>query len=83
MHRGHYTLSCKDLPIGDSENLSADEKDSIEVVIRDYGDREPCELRTLSRLEDLWKNARRDIPEGMNSENAITKGSIAEYYGAL
>ena len=48
-HKGMFSVCADDLPKGDARFLTDDEKDSINVVLRDYGDMEPYALRELDR----------------------------------
>lgn len=82
-HQGKFSVTENDLPKGDASNLSKNEKDSIDIVLRDYGHMEPYDLRELSHSEDPWRNARGNLPVGAKSKNIITKESIGEYYGSL
>lgn len=82
-HQGKFIITENDLLLGDYNNLTADEKDSIDVVLKDYGRMEPYDLRELSHSEDPWKNARGDLPEDAKCRNVISKDSMGEYYGGL
>lgn len=75
---GFYKFSVTDL-----ENLTEDEKNSINIVLRDYGGMKPYDLRELSHSEAPWKDARNGLPEGAKCKTVITKGSMGEYYGSL
>ena len=68
---------------GNPENLSFDETDTIDIVLRDYGNMSPYELRELSHSEEPWKNARGNPEDGAHCENIITKSVMGSYYGAL
>ena len=65
------------------ETASADERDSIDIVLRDYGDKDPYELRELTHLEAPWRDARRGIPVNAKCCNEITLESMGAYYGSL
>ena len=82
-HQGLFNVSKDSFSKGNYENLTADQKDTIDIIIRDYGTMEPYELRELSHKEDPWKNARNGLPEGARSHNKITKESMGAYYGSL
>lgn len=81
MHRGKFMIT--DISAGNVNILTADEKESIDIVLTDYGDKEPYELRELTHLEAPWKNARNGIPENERSNNEITLESMGAYYGSL
>ena len=82
-HKGLFTIGYSDLKKGNPENLSADEKDIINVVLKDYGNMSPYELRELSHSEAPWKSTRGNLPDGVPSEKIITKSLIGSYYGGL
>lgn len=82
-HQGKFSVDINDFSKGTPENLTEDEKDSVNVVLRDYGDMEPYDLRELSHSEAPWKDARNGLPEGAKCRNIISKESMGEYYGSL
>ena len=82
-HKGKFVLGENELAKGDSLVLSEDEKESVDVVLKGYGDRDPYDLREQSHSEPPWKDARRGLPEGVRSSARITKDSMGEYYGSL
>lgn len=82
-HRGKFCVDENNILCGNLENLTEDERDSINVVLRDYGDMEPYDLRELSHKELPWRNARGGLPAGAKCQTVITKESMGEYYGSL
>lgn len=82
-HRGKFAVGEKDIIKGNEDKLSADEKESIDIILKDYGELEPYALRELSHREAPWKEARGDLPEGAKCQTVITKESMGEYYGSL
>ena len=82
-HQGRYIIAENELPRGDRNNLTDAQKADIDIVLRDYGDMDPYDLRELSHTEAPWKNARGNLPEGARCNNIITKDSMGEYYGSL
>ena len=83
IHKGKYSISKSDFPYGDSSHLTAEQKSDIDIVLKDYGNMLPYELRELSHSEDPWINARGGIPDYENCETVIKKPDIAYYYGSL
>lgn len=81
-HKGKFAVSSDEVS-GNSSNLSCDEKDTINIVLKDYGDMEPYDLRELSHNEAPWKDARGDLPDSIPSNEIITKESMGEFYGSL
>lgn len=82
-HRGYYSVGAKDIKRGNPDELNSDEKDTINVVLRDYGGMEAYELRELTHSETPWLKARNGLPDGASSDAIITKAAMSEYYGAL
>ncbi|MFF0409099.1 Panacea domain-containing protein [Kitasatospora sp. NPDC004745] len=84
-HRGRYTLSAGDID-GDSEALTTDEKESIDVVLENLGNYSAHQLSEASHHKDgPWQMARdragaRDL-ERSNEE--LRDEDIADYFGAL
>ena len=81
-HKGKFMISAEDLQ-GEPSNMNDDERDSVDVVLKDYGDRPPYELREQSHFEEPWKNARGDLPDDVPCKNVITLESMGSYYGSL
>ena len=81
--QGRFMISAESFKFGDSTKLDADEKESVDVVLKDYGELEPYDLRAITHLEDPWKNARGDLPVDANSDVEIPLESMGAYYGSL
>lgn len=82
-HHGMFMIDTSEFPYGTPENLTADEKDTINIILRDYGDMEPYALRELTHSEAPWREARVGLADGAYSQHEITKKSMGEYYGSL
>jgi len=82
-HQGKYSVGIADLKVGNSDALTANEKDDIDVVLKDYGNMEAYDLRAQTHMEAPWINARHGIPEGQRGHEKIGKGAMGEYYGSL
>ena len=82
-HKGLFMVSEADLKSGNPEALTEDEKDTIDVVLRDYGGMSPYELRELSHSEAPYKEARQGLPDGQPSDRVIPKNVMGVYYGGL
>lgn len=82
-HQGRFIISEDGLKKGNPNNLTEDQKDTINVILKDYGDMEPYELRELTHKEDPWKDARNGLPDGAYSNATITKEDMGAYYGSF
>lgn len=80
--KGKYSVSAKD-ETGGEENLTDDQKDTIDKVLEHYGIHDAQWLSQLTHMEDPWMKAREGVPSGMGCNNIITKESMALYYGGL
>jgi uncharacterized phage-associated protein len=80
-HKGQYQIST--LPNGDEGNLTPQERDTINAVLKAYDSKSAQWLADLTHMEEPWKNAREGYEPGMNCENEITPASMAEYYGSM
>lgn len=80
--KGKFIITADDIP-GDSSKLNDDEKESVDVVLKDYGNREPFDLQAQVIFEEPWRLARGDLPADANCETIITLESMGSYYGSL
>ena len=79
--RGQFQVS--NLPKGDAAALSGPERETVDSVLKFYGDREGQWLSDLTHREDPWKNAREGLAPGEYGYRQITHAALAEYYGSL
>lgn len=82
-HQGKFCVDKDTLAHGDSSTLNEDERENVDIILRDYGEMEPYELKELTHSEDPWKMARGDLVAGEKCTNIITKSAMGEYYGSL
>lgn len=80
--KGNYTVTEKD-ENGNINNLTENQKATIDSVLDYYGNRSAKWLSDLSHLEDPWRLARKGVPVGVGSSNIIPKDSMAIYYSGL
>lgn len=81
-HKGKFLLSPDDLQ-GQPDNLNDDEKDSVNVVLKDYGNMEPYDISELTHSEDPWRIARGNLPPDAPCKQVISLESMGLYYGSL
>lgn len=82
-HKGTFAIDASEFSLGNSDNLNLDEKDSVDIVLLNYGDRDPYDLRNQSHSEPPWKDARGNLPEDEPSDKVISLESMGTYYGSL
>lgn len=80
-HKGLFYV--KKLPKGNYENLSKNQKDTINHVLKAYGDKTAQWLSDLTHLEDPWINARHDLKPGERGASEISLPSMIEYYSGV
>lgn len=81
VHRGQFEITTWEH--GDPSKLKDYQKETIQSVIKFYGDKTGQWLSDLTHQELPWKNARQGLAPGERGETEITIDTIAEYYGSL
>ncbi|BDR53129.1 hypothetical protein KIM372_10360 [Bombiscardovia nodaiensis] len=81
-HTGKFRVDADEIE-GDSGKLSKDEKETVDAVLRFYGDMGAWELSSLTHKEDPWRAARGDLPQGAWCDRPITDAAMSEYYSGL
>jgi len=79
-HKGQFQVSEWD---GNSDNLTTQQKETIDAVIHFYGPRTAQWLSDLTHREKPWLNARVGLEDGERGENEITPAALHEYYSSL
>jgi uncharacterized phage-associated protein len=80
-HRGRFMVDS--LPVGNPDAFDQDGRDTIEAVVRYYGDKHPQWLSDLTHAEAPWREARGDLGPGVHCQQEITHDAMAAYYEAL
>ena len=62
--------------------FSEDEKETLNVIIKEYGDKEPYWMSELVRHEEPWLRARGGLPLKAASDVVIPKKMMLEYYSS-
>ena len=79
-HRGMFKVARWD---GNPDALTADEKETVDIVLGFYGKMPSQQLSDLTHREEPWKNARRGIGSNERGNEPITLAAMAEYYEGL
>lgn len=82
-HKGEFMVSEFNFREYDDSALTDDEKDTIDTILKTYGDMDPYELREQTHAEAPWQDARQGCSDDAHCENIISKESMALYYGNL
>lgn len=73
-HRGKLELETSFLEgCGLSERLNPSEKEVVDIILRDYGDKTPRWLSELTHMERPWLEARGSVPLGEICDHVISK----------
>lgn len=81
VHRGEFMVNK--WPTGNAANIDQDGIDTIEAVLRYYGDKDGQYLSELTHAEAPWREARRGLPDGTRGNAVITLAAMHEYYSGL
>jgi uncharacterized phage-associated protein len=81
LHKGIFMISH--LRKGNIDNLSPEEKETIDAVLKTYGDKSSQWLSDLTHMEKPWSEARQGISPGQHCDKEITLASMCEYYSSL
>ena len=80
-HRGQFEISA--LSKGKAASLKKAECDTVDAVLKFYGNKPGQWLSDLTHREDPWRNARTGLGPGDYGDREISHAAMAEYYGSL
>ena len=83
IHRGNFYISSNDVKKGMAESLTNEQRETLDAVIKYYGDKSGSYLSALTHKERPWKETRGDLPAGTPSSREIPLDLMADYYGAI
>lgn len=81
IHRGQFNITK--WPCGNEANLSADQKNTVDSVLRFYGPKSSQWLSDLTHRESPWADAREGFAPGERGNREISLAAMAEYYSSL
>ena len=81
-HKGQFIISPGSLG-GNPAGLTEDESDSVQRVLKAYGDKSSQWLSDLTHMEAPWLQARAGVPAGERCNIEIKPAELVEYYGSL
>ncbi|MFW9605022.1 MAG: Panacea domain-containing protein [Pseudomonas sp.] len=82
-HRGKYQTAASDFVAFQDGNLDKNQKDSIDHVLKAYGDKSAQWLSDQTHSEMPWIEARKGLSDMERGHNEIKISTMAEYYGSL
>ena len=84
LHRGIYKITPELLnDKGDVNNLSEEQKKTIDIVFDYYKKFTPQQLSDITHSESPWRDARRGLLANERGNVQINHASMAEYYSSL
>jgi len=81
--RGSFAVTEVAVMPADANQLTVEETETVDAVLKEYGDKPTQWLSDLTHMEEPWQLARIGLGPGDNGSQEITHASMAEYYGAL
>ena len=81
LHKGMFFV--EKLKGGSSERLSPNQKDTIDHVLKAYGNKTAQWLSDLTHLETPWIEAREGLQPGERGKAEIKLSTMYEYYGSI
>ena len=83
-HRGEFLINSDKIKERKTDyNFSSAEKDTLDIVISDYGSKEAFWLSELTHKERPWVETCGSLGLGERSDAIITKELMQEYYSGL
>ena len=80
-HRGEFSLS--EWRAGQADALNANDKETINVVLEAYADKDAQFLSDLTHKEQPWQLARIGLSTNERGSHEISLASMMEYYSGL
>ena len=81
-HRGDFRVSAKTIK-GNPDAFDEESSETIDAVLKFYGDKSAQWLSDLTHSEAPWKDAREGLAPGDRSNSIISRAAMAEYYESL
>lgn len=82
IHQGMFQVSHGSIK-GNPGTLTPVERETIDGVLKFYGDKTAHYLSELTHAEAPWKTAREGLEPGELSNREISHAAMAEYYSSL
>ena len=68
---------------GNKTALKPVERETVDAVLKFYGDKDGFYLSELTHRERPWMDARKGLAPGEKSDREITHAAMRDYYGSL
>lgn len=80
-HKGKFKVSKWER--GNARKLDKDQKETVDAVLKHYGNKTGQELSDLTHREEPWRNARSNTETSQGKSPEITLASMGEYYSSI
>ncbi len=82
-HRREFMIRSIHRRIGDPDNLSKDQVETVDAVLKFYGGKSAQWLSDLTHNEAPWRDARRGLGDDDRRSPVIALDSMREYYSIV
>ncbi len=82
-HQGEFVVDASFPQSVEKTYFTQDEAETMEAVLRDYGDKSPRWLSELVHMEIPWMDARKGTAPGARCNKIIPKEAMQDYYAGL
>jgi len=80
-HKGQFEMDLSDIPkLGNPDTLTESQKETVQAVLRDYGNQSAQWIRDLIVMEKPWRDARKGLDDREGGGREMTLAAMAEYY---
>ncbi len=83
VHRGQYVVCANDLKRLAKGQLTTDQRETIDAVLKAYGRQTAQWLSDQTHSEQPWKDARQGLSAKARGNRAIPHRSMREFYSSL
>ena len=83
LHRGLFVVNEDNFREYTDYKFSPQQIETMDAVLKYYGDKQPQWLSELTHRELPWRESRAGLPAGVSSHSIISKESMRQYYGGL
>lgn len=79
-HRGQFKVTEW---VGNASALNLRQKETVDAVLKYYGDKNSQWLSDITHQEEPWRNARKGLSPNDRGSCVISHSSMAEYYSGI
>jgi uncharacterized phage-associated protein len=83
LHRQQFQITARDLKGADCRRLKANERESIDIVLADYGNKTAQWLSDLTHREQPWLKTREGLTPLERSNRVISIQRMVDYYSTV